>query len=232
VAGSSSNGETNYWPGFVDALTNTVIAMVFLVIVMVISLSVFVNVAVEQRGKAMAAEMLVKELEARGLSAKASPGSGPANGGLTAGVGAAGQAPPSTANASVLQGNLTIKDDAAKNPNVPPGRSQEQSGNALVLRFSGTSVEIDDSTERELDAIAARTNVTFAQMRASIVVRGPEIYLSENQRLAFFRAMSARNYLLKKGISGGYITVRLEDVPGTTESVAVVSVSARAPENR
>jgi type II secretory pathway pseudopilin PulG len=38
VAGDSSSREQNYWPGFVDALTNVVLVMVFVIVVFAISM--------------------------------------------------------------------------------------------------------------------------------------------------------------------------------------------------
>lgn len=219
-----SGRETNYWPGFVDALTNTVIAMVFLVIVLTLSLSVFINAIANQRA--------AKILEGKAASAASAASEGSA---LSEASGSSAAEPPQVpgspaapsspkAEASVLKGTFRVP-DSAKNP--APGSARQKSEaltNALVVYFSGTTVEVDEKTELELDRVAASSGVTFAQMQASIVARGPQIFLSDNQRLAFFRAMSVRNFLMKKGIQRDNITIRIEDAPGTTEGMVVVSV--------
>lgn len=216
--------ETNYWPGFVDALTNTVIAMVFLVIVLTMSLSVFINAIANQRaakiveGKAASATSAASETSAlpaaSGNSAAAAP---QAPGGLGA---------PSSpkAEASVLRGEFRVPDSANSQARDSARQKAEVLTNALVVYFPGTTVEVDEKTELELDRVAANSGIAFAQMQAAIVARGPQIFLSDNQRLAFFRAMSVRNFLMKKGIRRDNITIRIEDAPGTTEGVVVVSV--------
>ncbi len=40
--------NTNYWPGFVDALGNTIIAMVFVVIVLAVSLSMYAKLLAQR----------------------------------------------------------------------------------------------------------------------------------------------------------------------------------------
>lgn len=212
----AANGgrEVNYWPGFVDALTNTVIAMVFLVIVLTLSLSVFINSVANQRAAKMVETKAEKVKDLPEPSDTSAPPEAAKNPASTQ----ASQISP-----SVLRGEFRV----AAGPQKPSSESQRTSGvaaNALLLYFPGTSVEVDEKTERELDRVAANSGVAFAQMEAIVSARGPQIFLSENQRLAFFRAMSVRNFLLKKGIRRDNIKILIEDAPGTTEGVVAVSV--------
>src|SRR5690349_22145149 len=63
-------GKTaNYWPGFVDALTNVVIAMVFVIVVLAIALSF----AARLMGQRLAEEIVKKHTAAAAASAAAAP---------------------------------------------------------------------------------------------------------------------------------------------------------------
>jgi hypothetical protein len=223
---TNSGREANYWPGFVDALTNTVIAMVFLVIVLTLSLSVFINNIANQR----AAKIVQSKIESERSSGMTPAMEEPAavKGLETSAVPAAplASAAPSSPKVgpSVLKGEFRVAGESKNQSAEPPRSSTEKSVNALVLHYPGTTVEIDDKTASELERLAANSGIAFPQMQASIVARGPQIFLSDNQRLAFFRAMAVRNFLLKMGMGRDNITIRIEDSPGAKEGMIVVSV--------
>jgi hypothetical protein len=48
--------ETNYWPGFVDALANVVVTMVFVLVVFVIALLYFAQNKAKEAGATAAAQ--------------------------------------------------------------------------------------------------------------------------------------------------------------------------------
>lgn len=209
--------EANYWPGFVDALTNTVIAMVFVVIVLTLSLSVFINAVANQRAAKIVSS---KADEAKNAAPVVLPDT-PAPPRVS--VSTAGEPPNSRIPAPVLKGELRVATDEKKQSQGMQTRT-ENAPNALTLYFPGTTVEVDSKTAAELDRIVANSGLAFSQLHATIVARGPQIFLSENQRLAFFRAMAVRNFLIKKDMPRDNITIRIEDAPGTTEGMVVVSV--------
>lgn len=231
MAAPRASREANYWPGFVDALTNTVIAMVFLVIVLTLSLSVFINNIANQRaaklvetqqGVAKSSGTVAASqapAEAVGPTSLASPG---------ASAGAVAESPK--AAPSLLKGEFRVAGEQKGQAAVVPKLNSQTSGNALVLYYPGTAVEIDEKTAADLERLAVNSGISFPQMQASIVARGPQIFLSDNQRLAFFRSMAVRNFLLKKGIARENITIRVEESPGAAEGSIVVSVNKlRAP---
>ena len=67
MAGGGRAGGDAYWPGFVDALTNVVIAMIFVVVVLAISLTF----AAQMMGQKLA-ERIVKEHLAKAAASAAS----------------------------------------------------------------------------------------------------------------------------------------------------------------
>jgi hypothetical protein len=219
-----SSRTTNYWPGFVDALTNTVIAMVFLVIVLTIALSAFVNLVVKQR----TAKLVQQSMDTMATStARAAPA--PVQFASSPATPRSGSSGPSTSlPASLLTGEIVV---TAPEPQkqLPARPALDRSGKALVLRFPEGGVDLDAKSTDALNAIAERSGIQMSQMYADIAVRGPEILLSENQRSGFFRAMSARNYLMEKGMPAANLFIRFEDAPGITEHQIVISISPTPP---
>jgi hypothetical protein len=206
-----SSRNTNYWPGFVDALTNTVIAMIFLVIVLTIALSAFINLVVRQRTEKLVQQHMGTVTTAQPVSALEPPPE-PRT-----------QTKAASAKKSLVVGEVLVQQ--ASSPKDRPAVSEVDAASAaLVIKYSGNAVELDEKSALDLDGIVQRSGLSMTQVRAEIVVRGPEIFLSENQRSGFFRAMSARNYLMRKGVSASNVTIRFEDVPGAKENLIAISI--------
>jgi hypothetical protein len=101
--------ETNYWPGFVDALANVVVTMVFVLVVFVIALLYFAqNKAKEATATAVAqAEAKAAQADAKAAGAAAGPQAGgatPAQAAAAAAATAAGATPRQAAAAAAAAG--------------------------------------------------------------------------------------------------------------------------------
>jgi len=100
--------ETNYWPGFVDALANVVVTMVFVLVVFVIALLYFAqNKAKEATATAVAqaeAKAAQADAKAAGAAAPQAGGATPAQAAAAAAATAAGATPKQAAAAAAAAG--------------------------------------------------------------------------------------------------------------------------------
>jgi hypothetical protein len=192
--------NTNYWPGFVDALTNVVIAMVFVIIVLALSLSF----SAQLLAKRMAAR--IAELERQGqatqvVTAPPSTRPNPATASL------APQQPAAPAPA-----RIEVRGNEGSAP--AKGGTMRAATRALLLEFQPTALTLDDAAAQQLgkslDAITNRLRDSPPGTRIMLVASGPEMALSDNQRAGFIRTMAVRNALLQKGIPGNRIGSRFD----------------------
>lgn len=115
-------GGNSYWPGFVDALTNVVIAMIFVVVVLAISLSF----AAQLMAKKMAAEIIAKNNSVPALEA-ASP-----------------------VTESLLEQNTRIAVVGPATAQSMRGGQLRPPRNVLQLDFEPTAVMLDDAAAQAL----------------------------------------------------------------------------------
>jgi hypothetical protein len=189
MAGGKSGGDA-YWPGFVDALTNVVIAMIFVVVVLAIALAF----AAQMMGKKLA-ERYIKEHEAQ-VAAKAAP------------------APPSPPEALPLRESALprqrIAVAGAERASAPPSAKLQSARNTLQLDFAPNALTLDEAAAQQFKAAIATAVAAQATRRVQILARGPAMSLSDNQRAAYLRVMATRNVLLESGISPDHIEVRID----------------------
>ena len=173
MAGGGSGGNS-YWPGFVDALTNVVIAMIFVVVVLAISLSF----AAQMMAKKMAAEIVAKAAAATTVAAAAETGA----------------AVPE----SSLNKRTRIPVAGPKSEQVVEGGKLSAPKNFLQLDFEPTAVALDDKAAEDL-----KTALTQAPRTAgvSLVATGPAMGITSNQRAAYLRVLSVRNVLMELGFN-------------------------------
>ncbi len=193
--------NTNYWPGFVDALTNVVIAMVFVIIVLALSLSF----SAQLLAKRMAAR--ITELEQQGKSMQAMPER---------------TVPPvpnqAAANLAPVDSGIpgTIRIDVLGNEGAaaPQGGKVRVAARFLLLEFQPSALTLDAAADKQLaqslDQLMSRLQGAPATTRVMLVASGPDMALSENQRSGFIRTMAVRNALLQKGIPGTRISTRFD----------------------
>jgi len=178
-----SGKNANYWPGFVDALTNVVIAMIFVIVVLAIALSF----AVQMMAKKMAAEIVEKNSAAQ--AASSSPPAPPAPTELDTDV-----LIPVTGDDRVPATEVVIK----------------KTDRRLQLEFAATALNLDPAASQKLTDAVAGLNPKNGTLTVQIVAFGPGMQLSENQRNAFVRVLSVRNQLIKLGYPANRINTRIE----------------------
>jgi len=202
MAGGKSSADS-YWPGFVDALTNVVIAMIFVVVVLAISLAF----AAQLMGKKIA-ERIIKEHEARQVQT-------------------APRAPPSAeadvrSAESLIEGRIRIPVAGNESASAPAGGKLRDARNVLQLDFTPQALTLDEPAVAAFKGALAKLGPDTTKKRASLVGRGPAMALSDNQRAAYLRVMATRNVLIENGFPPERISVRIDtetDAPGASVSV-------------
>jgi hypothetical protein len=189
----SSEGE-GFWPGFVDALGNIVIALIFVVLVLAIAMSFSAQIY----SKKLAEQMLQEKLAAMAVAAKAS--------GASPGGGAAPSMPPSD---SVTRTLIAVARPPADKASAAP--TSMTASNGIELQFDSLAVTLDDVATQALKSALRKEIASGAPVSSvQIVALGPQMQLSEQQRAAYLRLMSVRNEVLESGVSPDKIQVRID----------------------
>jgi len=190
------SGANAYWPGFVDALTNVVIAMIFVVVVLAISLSF----AAQMMGKKLA-EKYIQEHQAK--QAQAPPARPPA------------PQPVLAESALVKTTRIAVAGNEAAASAA--GGAVRQVRNTLQLDYAASAITLDAAAADRFKAAVAALGGSLAQRSVQIVASGAGMALNDNQRAAYLRVMAVRNTLLDLGVAPERITVRIDT---TTEMPA------------
>ena len=151
--------EQNYWPGFVDALSNVVLTLVFVLVVFVFALVIASN-KVEKR-----AEEMIQAAHDR-----------------------------------VAKGIVITEDQTQEKPNLVmygTVKITQETGKIVIVFPAGVS-DLDEKSKGELDAALEKVKDSFGKKKVVIESYiGRESY-SAARRLAYYRAIGLRNYILSK----------------------------------
>jgi hypothetical protein len=193
----------NYWPGFVDALTNVVIAMVFVIVVLAIALSF----AAQMMGKKMANELVrakaeVTALRQASVGDSAAPPHEPASGGL------------------VMHTTIQVKAAAAA---AAASAVVRHSDLGLRLVFADNAIALDKDAIDQLHMALASKKSGAVGARVEVVGTGPAMGLSDNQRSAYLRVLAVRNELIDQGFAVERIDVRIDTDARPTRPTVTVS---------
>ena len=209
MSGGGSSGANAYWPGFVDALTNVVIAMIFVVVVLAISLSF----AAQMMGKKLA-EKYIQEHQAKAQTQSPPP------------------APPAAApppqpvlkeSALVKTTRIAVAGNEASAAASAAGGAVRQVRNTLQLDYAATAITLDAAAAERFKAAVAALGPDLKQRPVEIVASGAGMALSDNQRAAYLRVMAVRNSLLELGVAPERIAVRIDttvDLPAPRLNVS------------
>jgi hypothetical protein len=229
VAASGSDKEQNYWPGFVDALSNVVLTLVFVLVVFVFALVItsgklkqkaaqITEQQIEQErtaqmqagdvqaqinALALSREKLAAELAAlredrdrlREELKKAQANN------LQASRGSAEEKdqgnPPSIIEHQVEVVTKAPNKDAAGNTEVP----EMESGAAIIITYPRTEVTLNDTAKTNLAKVLEPYRPKLAGAKMVIEAHlGAETY-SEARRMAYYRALDLRNFLLDRKLA-------------------------------
>ena len=217
--------ETNYWPGFVDALANVVVTMIFVIVVFTIALLYFSQNKVKEalaNAKQSVVEApptpAVAELQKRVAELQRE------NDALRRQVQAPPRSNPAPQSGSVPRADVKVN-EAAPAPGPAPAQARIQgSASSVQIVFPAGTFEMDAAAIARLEAafasIAEKARTGGIEL-VSIAEIGP---YSEGRRLSYYRNLALRNWLIERGIPAARIRMRIADVD-TGRSEGVVQLS-------
>lgn len=178
--------EQNYWPGFVDALSNVVLTLVFVLVVFVFALSMSANKVEKRMQEVLKAEAEFKaKNESKNMAA------------VEAGSGESEQTAVQSADKSV---EIVAEEKQAMVRTNRGALTIENGSDRLVVHYPLSVVEMDPQTQASLESALLQTKAKAGNYKILLrSVTGKEPY-SVAQRLAYYRALGLRNYLIAKGI--------------------------------
>lgn len=230
---------TNYWPGFVDALSNMVLAMLFVILVLALAMGSYATVAADAMAKRLKAEvaaaaMLQNAEEARAaevraeqsraaaeaavaaMAARAEPQAGPA-------------APPAGTPPSALAQTSRIEVAANDATSLtPPSSRVLRVANTFVLEFPERTVALDDTATKALREALRPARKLLESGAVDLIARAPGGNLTESRQASFYRAMAVRNVLLDAGMTADRIKVLVPDTDELEGKLAEVRLVFRA----
>lgn len=226
MAAADAQGADTFWPGYVDAISNLVLNLLFVVAILTIAVFMFA-MELGRRQVAKAAEAAAPAHAASAIIG----GGKPAGGDVTelqrevkrlqlALAEAQGKATHVLAGSGVETKPAKVVD--VSGPAVkeaPPAQLMQQAG-GIVIAFSNEAVSL--SADEAAKARAALAPVLAAgKARIQVPVR---VGFSEARRLAFYRAMAVRNLLLEGGLAADRIDVSIPEQNGGTADGTKVQV--------
>lgn len=182
MAGGGNSREENYWPGFVDALANVVLTLVFVLVVFVFALAMMANKA------SKVVEQLVQERvnEEKAKMAKTMTASG-----------------GKSESTALLEDGKGIELQAQEEQKQGANRGAVQIDSNIddiLLVYPESVLELDEpSMEKLKQVLSGHAKLTRT---AKVVIKsyqGQEAY-SLAQRLAYYRAIKIRNTLIDGGL--------------------------------
>lgn len=249
----NENRETNYWPGFVDALSNVVLTLVFVLVVFVFAL-VISSGKLRQRAADLS-EAVKSEAIARDDALSEKQDLQREQREVLAQLQAAqDRARALEAEQGVLKRRLAEAEarsdrqpsaEIERRPSLVKERTEIQvvapvidaargsadlfrDGGAIVLLFPRNVFQLDAAAKTALDAVLARQNGALDGALSSVLsVMGAETW-SEARRLAYFRGLTVRNYLIDKGLGSGR-TIHVMIEPGKENVDGRVEIRFRRP---
>lgn len=197
--------EQNYWPGFVDALSNVVLTLIFVLVVFVFALALVANKA--KNAVERIVEQRVEE-ERTKMSAQTTSASTDSKGGAS----------DSTALAEDSGGiELVAKGEEKKLANRGVVKVNS-TANEVTLAYPQFVLEMDDaSLEKLRGVLGAHSNIkSAARVEIRSYVGGEAFSLA--QRLAYYRAIKIRNMLIEEGfVEASHVSSRILTSGGEEE---------------
>lgn len=220
-------GAVNYWPGFVDVLSNIVLVLIFVILILVLLMSKYINIAVKEASdRAVAQQLAIKEKDraneaSRLLEEERSRIASMVNIPENSQINKVGKRLTIVSGAP-LKGYESYKDSKARLINQV---------NVLSIEFEGSGLTMDEQTLKTLNQNLESMGEVLKLSNLEISANIPGMFLSEKQRTAYFRAMAVRNILLEKGVKASQISVHVSD-SGSDSEKAYVNVTVNPPSGR
>lgn len=170
--------EQNYWPGFVDVLSNVVLTLVFVLVVFVIALSLSAN-KVEKKLQEIIEQKKKIEEQTKIISTSSA--------------------------AAVPNENIDIKSADASKFLDELNRTQAKvvkTPGKLTIHYSASGVDLDEESAKKLEQTLAELKNNPGKKITIHAYLGSEAF-SVAQRLAYYRALYLRKFFIDRGLATG-----------------------------
>lgn len=249
MAGGGNGKEQNYWPGFVDALSNVVLTLVFVLVVFVFALMI-TSGKVQQKANQDAAEKAAQaritgkaEAELKQELQDAQQAKEKVAGQLAVAkqdlqkalqdmqavkkqldeIKADQEAKDLAVTPSVIDQRVETTSDSNVTPDRDRPPAKVETKNVIVIRFPRNVVQLNDRAKADLAKVLDSHRGQIAGTKAVLdAFVGLETY-SEGRRLAYYRAMDIRNFLIDKKVATRQ-TVEINTKIGKEEGNARVEI--------
>lgn len=215
---SNDDGSDIFWPGYVDAVTNLVLNLLFMLTIMIVAVFMFALELSRHKDDAVAAlaaqtqeapptpeQLELKEEEIRNLQKKIELLEQQAN-----------------LNSETHTNQQVV---TAKTP-LPKSEKELQQltprGGGIIVHFVQDAVTLSDP---EADTLRAKLKAIATTGGARVEVLVPAGF-SEARRLGFYRAMAVRNQLIEMSVPASKIEVSIRDGKSSADN-SRVQVSPR-----
>jgi hypothetical protein len=233
MAGDSGGREQNFWPGFVDALSNVVLVMIFVVVVFVVTLFYYSQKLAQFKAKKLVERVEQNDVAAPAKTPSLKPSSSPAApddskqiaslkvqvATLQAQLAAASSNPAAisgsmNSEAPAINKVIEVKQADKKATDPLPGIKIDKTAEAITLVFDKDGVELTPEANKAMDVNLERWVAPLKAGQAKLVITGvvASLSYSEGKRRAYYRAIAVRNHLLELGVPTSSLVTRV--VPG------------------
>lgn len=208
MAGGGNGKEQNYWPGFVDVLSNVVLTLVFVLVVFVMALALSADKVEKQMQ-----EILKEKAAAQSPTQSKTPTETPVQ----------KQAADISGNRKIMDVEKNESGEAKKNDTVTYTGNIEienteiteksgtkassitldlkESSGKIILYYPLSGVELNEKTADKLEAILEHNKEKLGKYKILLnSYLGKEQYSVAN-RLAYYRILYVRKFLIDKGIA-------------------------------
>ena len=214
--GNNNDGSDIFWPGYVDAVTNLVLNLLFLLTIMTVAVFMF---AMELGRQHQSTGEARNEAATSTEQAKAAE-SKPEVEALRQQV-AELKREARIANELLAPQNVVSASSAVRTPKKSIAQATP-SGGGLLVRYADDAVTL---TTAEADKLRASLAPIVASGGARIEVIVPTGF-SEAKRMGFYRAMAVRNLLIEMKLPPGRIDVSVREGKAAADA-SVVRVAPR-----
>ncbi|KAF1042479.1 MAG: hypothetical protein GAK35_02685 [Herbaspirillum frisingense] len=246
--------EQNFWPGFVDALSNVVLVMIFVVVVFVVTLFYYSQKLAQMKVSKLVSQSQSQAVQGESksnkndvintsdnVSAKASETQAEREKAQeieqlkreVATLKAKLAAPPLQSDAGSLRSTaapsspnaIQVKTEPTKNE-IAPGVRTDASDKAVVLNFDTDSTQLTDDGTKALDKGIGDWVKRVKSNQGKIVVTGviSSAGYSDSRRRAYYRTVAVRNYLIDSGVDKERVVSRVATAENGAEGASRVIV--------
>lgn len=192
--------EQNYWPGFVDALSNVVLTLLFVIVVFVFALAMGMNKAVQdiaelaQASGSAPTQTQVSEEETKNVKQAAEENKALEDRLVQA------ESEATKLRAELEESKIQVAEAAEQKIHASKA-GVRVSGDKIVINFPLSVTDLDDKSTADLGGALERFKASGGARKVLITsVEGGEPFTAA-QRYAYYRAVNIRNVLIAKGIA-------------------------------